>query len=341
MKALVTGGAGFIGSHVVRALSKRNIEVCVMVLAGERTDNLDGLEIEKVEGNVLDVNAVRRAVAGCDRVYNLAAIYALWLPEPDLMRRVNVEGTTNVLGAAADAGVERVIYTSSIAVYGGQGLDRDATETSPPALAETGNLYVLTKIESHRVAMSFVDKGLDVRIVAPCGPIGPGDIGPTPTGRLVLSALNLPAVFILRTTNNVVDVRDVAEGHVLADEKGETGETYLLGNENLTHRQLAQRVFEAAGITRSVVPIPDGLAAIGGHVLQAWSQHVSRKPPLLTPSAMRTAKLGLRADCSRAFSKLGLPRRPVVESIRDALIWFAKNGYVTNARARENLLKMG
>ena len=338
MKALVTGAAGFIGSHVVRVLIDRRIDVRAMILPREKTNNLDGLDVEKIEGNILDRSFLDRAVKGCDQVFHLAAIYALWLPEPEVMRRVNVEGTRNVLAAAAEAGVAKVVHTSSISVFGGGASGKPATEDSEFALRHTGNLYALTKYEAQKVAEEFAGKGLDVSIAAPCYPLGPQDIGPTPTGRLLLSAVNLPVAIADGSVNNMVDVRDVAEGHVLAAEKGRPGQTYLLGNKNLSNADLARVAHEIAGIRKPLICLPFAGMVAGGAVMKWWSMYVSKKPPLMTPDAARVSKANLTADCSKAYSELGFPGRPIEESIRDALTWFAKNGYIRNRKAVRNLV---
>lgn len=339
MNALVTGSAGFIGSHVVRALLAAGHRVRALHLPGERLDNLRGLDVERWPGDVTDADGMRRAVHGCDHVFHLAAIYALWLPKPERMRQVNVEGTRNVLRAALEAGVERVVYTSSIAVFGGQGRDRSATERSPFALGPTGDLYSRTKLESHQVALDFAAKGLDVTIVAPCGPLGPGDIGPTPTGRLLISAINMPMPVLVETATNFADVRDMARAHVLAAQRGRTGESYLLGNENVPLEALVKMALGFAGLRRPVVQLPPGLVKGAAHGLLALA-NARKRPPLVTPAALEIAKLGLRADCSKAVRELGMPQRPIAASVRDALIWFAANGYITSRRARRNLLRM-
>ena len=330
MKAFVTGGAGFIGSQVVRSLLKRNISVRVLVLPGENTINLKGFDVELVEGNILDPSVLAKVVKGCDWVFHLAAIYALWLPKMELMRKVNVEGTRNVLTAAGEAGASRVVYTSTIAACGGVGLDADATEETPFLLGKTGSLYAQTKYESQLVALEFARNGLNVRIVMPTGPIGPGDVGPTPTGRLLLAVVKYPVVPIFESSNNMADVRDVGEGHVLAAEKGKKGEKYLLGNENYSAREFAMKTLSVMGISKPVISLPISMIKNSSYLMLFMSKYVTRKPPLLTPDSVRIGQLGLRANCAKAFRVLGLPRRPIEESIRDALIWFANNGYIKN-----------
>lgn len=337
MKNLVTGGGGFIGSHVVRALLDEGEQVRVLLRPGEDERNLSGLDVERTTGDVLDTATVRRAVRGCRRVFHLAAIYALWLPRMDVMRRVNVEGTRNVLDASLDAGVDRVVHTSSIAVFGGQGADRDATEESPFRLGATGNLYALTKLESHRAALEYAQRGLDIVLAAPCGPIGPGDLGPTPTGRFLLALVNAPFVPRVETVSCFGDVRDIARGHLLAADRGRTGECYLLGTENLCYRDLARMVEEATGVRKPGVPVPDPLLLAAGHVMKRMADLGWKRPPLLTPDGVRIGRLGLRADCSKARRELGLPQRPLRTAVRDALAWFAANGYIRDPRLARRL----
>jgi len=337
MKNLVTGGGGFIGSHVVRALLDDGEEVRVLLRPGEDERNLAGLQVERVTGDVLDAESVRRAVRGCRRVFHLAAVYALWLPRMEHMRQVNVEGTRTVLTAALESGVERVVYTSSIAVFGGQGLDRDATEESPFRLGDTGNLYARTKFESHQVALEFAGRGLLLTLVAPCGPIGPGDLGPTPTGRFLLALVNAPFVPRVETVSCFGDVRDMARGHVLAATRGKSGECYLLGTENLWYRDLARLVEDATGVRKPGIPVPDPVLSAAGHAMKWLADLGWKRPPLLTPDSVRIGRLGLRADCSKARRDLGLPQTPLRRAVRDALAWFAANGYIRDARLRRRL----
>ena len=338
MKTLVTGGAGFIGSHVVRCLAADGHEVRVLHLPGEDLRNLAGLEVERLAGDVTDPEDVRRAVADRDWVFHLAAVFALWLPRPERMREVNVGGTRTVLRACADAGVAKVVYTSSIAVFGGQGRDRDATEASRFALGASGDLYSRTKYESHRVAREWA-RDLDVTIVAPCGPIGPGDVGPTPTGRLLLAAANLPAMIVLDSASNFADVRAMARAHVTAAHRGRRGESYLLGSENLRLTQLAALVTHQLGVRRPVVRVPAALARPAARLLVARAERTGH-PPLFTPAAIEIARLGLRADCARAARELDMPQGSIAGAVRDALIWFAQNGYVSDRRVARRLASL-
>jgi dihydroflavonol-4-reductase len=324
--ALVTGAAGFIGSHVVRLLSADGHKVRALHLPGENLANLEGLDCEKLPGDVTDPQAMRRAVMGCDWVFHLAAIYALWTRDPARLWQVNVNGTRTVLEAARDAGVERVVHTSSIARFGGQGRHADgrvrlATEESPFALGPTGDLYSRSKAEAHELALSFA-RDLDVVVVAPCGPIGPGDIGPTPTGRLLTSLLKLPAVVVTDTVTNFAHVRDMARGHILAAERGRSGECYLLGCENLSLAELAGRALLQLGVKKSIWVAPLRLARLAAQAAVSAAE-LTGQAPLITPAAVAIAERGLAADCQKAVRELGLPQTSIDEALGEALRWFA------------------
>jgi dihydroflavonol-4-reductase len=336
VKALVTGAAGFIGSNVVRALLEDGWDVRALHLRQEDIRNLRGLEIERVIGDVTDRDSLRAAMKGCEVVFHLAAVYALWTADGgERMRRVNVDGTRNVLEIARELGVRRVVHTSSIARFGGQGMRHRATEQSAFALRSTGDRYSRTKAEAHEVALGTA-KEQDVVIVAPCGPIGPGDVGPTPTGRLLLTAIRMPFAFVAPTITTFADVRDMARAHVLAAERGVRGETYLLGTEDLSVEDVARMAMDVVGVKKPIVKAPFALAALAAHGAKAWADRVSRRPPLFTPEAIRIARLGLRADCSKAHRELGVPRSPVKDAVRDAIEWFAREGYL-GKRARQRM----
>lgn len=331
MKTLVTGAAGFIGSRVVRRLLQRGHEVRAMVLPNENQQNLAGLDVEVVSGDTTDLASVERAVRGVEIVFHLAAVYALWLPRPERMRAVNVGGTRNVLHACRRAQVRRVVYTSSIARFGGQGLRRRATEDSPFALGTTGNLYAQTKADAHELVCGELGKGLDIVVVAPTGPIGPGDVGPTPTGRLLLAAFKLPVIVAVPTITNFAHVDDIAEGHVLAAERGLDGRSYLLGHADLRMGDLAQLIATQAGEAKRVLELPYAAARAVGHVALATSRYLSRRPPLLTPDSVRIAQLGLAADCTRAVRELGMPQTPIAQALHDAYAYWRSIGYLASA----------
>jgi dihydroflavonol-4-reductase len=334
VRALVTGAAGFIGSHVARQLCERGDDVRALVLPTDDLRNLAGLDVEVRLGDVTDASSVERAMRGIEVVFHVAALYRLWLPDPRRLFAVNVEGTRTVLAAARAANVRRVVHTSSIARFGGQGRGRCATEESPFALGPTRSDYARSKAEAHEVALRAAAEGQDVVLVAPCGPIGPGDVGPTPTGRLLLGCLSMPVVTVTDTVTNFVDVRDVARGHLLAADRGVRGESYLLGHRNLRLRELAELGLAAGrrlGIRRRfrprIVEVPGTMSLAAGHALSALADHVTHRPPPLTREAARIAELGLAADASRAVRELGLPQSPLDVAVEDALRWWAREGH--------------
>jgi dihydroflavonol-4-reductase len=335
-RAAVTGAAGFIGGQVVRALLEAGYEVRALHLPSDDLRNLQKLPVEFLPCDVTDLEAVRAAFRGVDRVFHLAAVYSLWKNDAARMQAVNVEGTRKVLRAAKEAGVERVVHTSSIARFGGQGPSHRATEESPFALGPTGDVYSQTKWASHELARQAAEEGQDVVLVAPTGPIGPGDVGPTPTGRLLLQILRLPAPVVVDSETNFADVRDMARGHVLAAERGRRGEAYLLGGEDFSLQTLAEKALRIAGLSRPVRVAPFFAAEVAARLAVLYADR-SSTPPLLTPAAVSIARLGLKADCSKAKRELGLEVRPIERSLEDALSWFAENGYLGEGRLLRQL----
>lgn len=327
-KALVTGAAGFIGSHVVRELLNQNIEVRALVKPGENTANISGLEMEVMEGDILDNSLVQTAIQGVDTIFHLAAIYAIWMPDWKWIYEVNLQGSRNMLWAALRSDhVARVVYTSSIAAIGTKPGKQLSNEETPFNQYDLGSHYVLTKYLSQQEALAFAENGLDLVVVNPAFPFGPNDIGPTPTGKMIIdivSGLNRTA---FNGGINVVDVRDVAKGHILAAEKGKTGECYILGNRNLTITEFMQMVHKAAlGREKAFLPkVPTSLLKGGTYALSLWSDRISRKPPLSTPVEIAYASNYLYVDNAKAKKELGLTFRPVEDSIKEAVLWFRKN----------------
>lgn len=327
---LITGGAGFIGSHVVKILRQRHpqAKLRVLHLPQENLLNLRDIDgVELIAGNVTNQRDMKRAVEGCDVVFHLAAIYALWLRDMSMMDRVNVEGTRCVLQACVDAGVKRVVYTSSIAVFAGQSQGVAATEKSAFQFWESD--YSRSKYESHVIAKEYAKLGLDVVTVCPALPIGPGDIAPTPTGRIVIEAFKLPLLMALDTGPTCyIDVRDCALGHVLAMEKGVTGESYILGGENYDHAEILARLSAMLGWQQKIITVPLSALKPFTYVATWLSNHVTHKPPFFTPVEIEITRKGLKCDASKARRDLGLIVRPIDESLRDAVQWFADNDYI-------------
>lgn len=326
MKTLVTGATGFIGSAVVRKLLARGRDVKCLVEPGAALENLDGLEVERITADINDRDAIGRALDGVDVVYHLAAIYKLWLPDNRLMYEVNVEGTKTVLFAALAAGVDKVVYTSSIAAVGHPRDGAMADEACAFNLWDDSNHYVRSKWLSERDALRFAREGLPLVVVNPAFPFGPRDIAPTPTGRFIVDALAGQIPGYMGGGFNVVDVDDVAEGHVLAEERGRVGERYILGNHNVSYKEFFDAVTDLGGVKPIKHKLPAPLMWGVGWAMEKVAD-VSKKPPQLTYKTARYASRTLWFDCKKAHDELGMPRTPLRTSIERSIEWFRANGY--------------
>lgn len=326
-KALVTGAAGFIGSHVVRFLLDENVSVRTLVRPGENTANIKELDIEIVEGDILDLDVVKKATDGVDTVFHLAAIYSIWMPDWQPIYEVNLQGSRNILWACLHQGVERVVYTSSIAALGIAPGRELSNETTPFNQYDLGSHYVLTKYLSQQEALGFAENGLDLVVVNPAFPFGPGDIAPTPTGKMIIDIVQGINRMTFAGGLNIVDVRDVAKGHVLAAQKGKTGEKYILGNRNVTIDEFMAMVYKALDRKPPYLPrIPTPILRGGTFALRMWSDRISKKTPLSTPVEIKYASNYLFFDNSKAITDLGMKFRPVNDSIAESIEWFTENG---------------
>jgi dihydroflavonol-4-reductase len=327
-KALVTGAAGFIGSHVVRELLAENIEVKCLIRPGENKRNLDGLDVEMITGDILNNAVADKSIEGVDTVFHLAAIYSIWMKDWSRIYEVNLQGSRNILWACLKNNIEKVVYTSSIAAIGiapGKAL---STEETPFNQYTLGNHYVLTKYLSQQEALGFAQNGLDLVVVNPCFPFGPMDLGPTPTGQIIVDILKGISRTYFNGGINIADVRDVARGHVLAAKKGRTGNLYILGNRNIPMEYFMRLVCQVAGFDdRMLFKFPVPALKVGAGVLKLWSDYVSHKPPMSTPAEIAYVSQYLYFDNSKTLKELGLSFRPVEDSLRDSIKWFRENGY--------------
>jgi dihydroflavonol-4-reductase len=330
MRAFLTGGSGFVGGHVARALAARGCEVRCLVRGGRGA--LEGLDVETVAGDLLDADALRRGMHGCRVVYHCAADYRLFVPDPEAIYAANVDGTRNVLRAAAESGADRVVYTSTVGALGIRGDGSPADETTPVRLADMVGHYKRSKFLAERIADEWVARGLPVVVVNPTAPVGERDVKPTATGKMIVDFLNRRMSAYVDTGLNLVDVRDVAAGHLLAAERGRPGERYILGRENLTLRQIGELLSELTGIPAPRVRLPRWLPLVFAAVDTAVSRAIGREPyvPL---DAVRLARHRMFFDASKAVRDLGLPQTPVREALCRAVDWFRRHGHVRRRAA--------
>ncbi|HHY85693.1 MAG TPA: NAD-dependent epimerase/dehydratase family protein [Verrucomicrobia bacterium] len=336
MDCFVTGASGFIGSNLAQELAARGHRVRVLVRAGSNLRALDGIPCERVEGDVSDVEALKRAMAGCDWCFHVAASYHLWLRDYRPMYAANVQGTRNVLEAAGAAGCSRIVYTSTVGCIGLPSLEGGncvpTDETAPVSEAQMTNHYKRSKWQAEQVALELARKGLPIVIVNPTAPIGPRDVKPTPTGQVIVDYLNRRMPAYLDTGLNWVHVRDVAIGHILAAEKGRFGERYILGhaNGNWTMKEAFAVLEEITGIRAPRMEIPYTVALMAAYVSEAVSA-VTGKPPKAPLAGVRMAKYKMFFNPQKAVRELGMPQTPPRQALADAVEWFRANGYVNRA----------
>jgi dihydroflavonol-4-reductase len=284
--------------------------------------------VEVAEGDVTDLRSLREAMRGVGQVYHAAALYALWAPARRLFYEVNIAGTRNVLEAALEAGVERVVYTSTHATVGvAEDVDTPVDESRPFNRWKFSNEYVRSKAHAEQEVRQFVEAGLPVVIVNPTGPVGPGDHRPTPTGEFLVRLLNGQLRFYVDAHVNFVHVRDVAQGHLLAMERGQPGERYLLGGTNTRVREVLRLVREIAGNVPPCFEVPGVVAVAAGYLCEAWAK-VTGRAPLIDAGSIKFLLRCPPVDSRRAVTELGLPQTPLEEALRDAIAWYREHGYV-------------
>jgi len=325
MKALVTGATGFVGANLVRELLADGDAVRALVRPGRDRRNLTGLEVELAEGDLRDPESLRSALTGVSVLYHVAADYRLWASDPRELYTSNVNGTRNILEAAREAGVERVVYTSTVGTLGIPKDGRPGTETTPVSLDQMVGHYKRSKFLAEQEAERFASEGLDVVIVNPSAPVGPWDVKPTPTGKMVVDYLRGRMVASLDTGLNLVHVRDVARGHILAAQKGRSGEKYILGHQNLPLRDIFSVLERLTGIPAPRLRIPYRVAWTAALISEGWAQ-VTHRQPAVSLTAVRMASKKMFFDPSRAVRELGLPQTSVEQALRDAVAWFRAHG---------------
>jgi dihydroflavonol-4-reductase len=327
MKAFVTGGTGFIGGAVVRKLVEAGHQVRVLVRPKADTRQIEGLPVEKVVGSLEDVESLRRGMEGCDWVFHLAALYSYWGYRWEDFYRVNVEGTRHVLEVAREMDIRRIVHTSSIAALGVNRNRTPANEDTHTSLEDKIGFYQRSKFLGQQVALEFARQGVPVVIVNPSTPVGVGDYKPTPTGQIILDFLNGRMFGYVDTGLNIVDVEDVAQGHLLAAERGRVGECYILGGENLTLKQVLDILAEVSCRPPVRLRIPHWVAMAWAYVDVTLASLGLRKVPTATPEKVQLSRRYEWFDCSKAMKELGYSYRPAREALRKAVEWYRANGY--------------
>ncbi|MBE9030017.1 NAD-dependent epimerase/dehydratase family protein [filamentous cyanobacterium LEGE 11480] len=326
VKAFVTGGTGFVGANLVRLLLKQNFVVKALARPQSPRDNLRGLDVEWITSDLNDPQ-IATHLQGCDYLFHVAAHYSLWRTEKDRLHQINVLGTRNILAAAQQAGIKRTVYTSSVAAIGvlGQGRSADETYQSPPH--KLIGAYKQSKYWAEQEAHNAIAAGQDIVIVNPSTPIGPYDIKPTPTGDTILRFLKRKMPAYVDTGLNLIHVEDVAMGHLLALQKGQTGERYILGNQNVSLKQMLDMLAEITGTPapKTAIPvwIPLAVAGVDEMLLARLG-----KTPDVPIDGVRMSRQKMYYDPSKAIATLGLPQTPVAVALQDAVNWFVSNGYV-------------
>ncbi|MBL6764933.1 MAG: NAD-dependent epimerase/dehydratase family protein [Verrucomicrobiae bacterium] len=333
MKCFVTGASGFVGANLVHELNARGHSVRCLLRSKADLRGLEGAQYETVSGDILDASALEAGLAGCDWCFHVAASYHLWLPDYAPMYQANVEGTRNVLTAAGRAGCSRIVYTSTVGCIGlpRQCGDRivPTDESTPVSEAQMSNHYKRSKWRAERVALELAASGLPVVVVNPSAPVGPRDVKPTPTGKVIVDFLNRAMPAYLDTGLNWVHVRDVAAGHVLAAEKGRVGERYILGNRNgnWSMKEAFAVLEELAGVSAPKVRIPYAVAWTAAQVDEVISR-ITGTPPKAPIAGVRMARYKMYFNPEKAVRELGLPQTPPREALSDAIDWFRSHSNV-------------
>ncbi len=326
-RCLVTGATGFVGAHVARKLLQRGDAVTAFVRPTSNMKLLEGLPIKIITGDLREPHTLVDALRDIDVLYHVAADYRLWARDPMDIYRSNVDGTSNILEAAMRQGVCKVVYTGTV---GCLGLTRDgspASETTPVNRSELVGAYKKSKYDAEQVALDYASRGLAVVIANPSTPVGPGDIKPTPTGKIIVDFLRGRMPAYVDTGLNLISVEDVAEGHLLAAEKGRVGEKYILGNENLTLREILEMLAKITGRKAPTIRIPHWVALTAAAV-DTVTSYVRRAEPAIPLDAVLMSRKRMFFTAEKAVRELGLPQSPVADALARAVEWFRKSGLI-------------
>jgi dihydroflavonol-4-reductase len=327
MLAFVTGATGFVGSHVARVLAEQGADLRLLVRSSSDTRNIEGLKADRATGDLRDPDSLEKAISGCEVVFHVAADYRLWVRDPEQMYRSNVEGTRAILEAARKNGVKRVVYTSSVATMGFTSDGHWADEDSPVAVENMIGPYKRSKFMAEQVALEAGRSGMNVVVVNPTTPVGECDIKPTPTGRIVVDFLKKKFPAYVDTGLNLVDVKECARGHVAALEKGRSEERYILGGENLTLKQILDKLAAITGLPSPKLRVPYLVALAAGVVDEMVTGRLLGREPRATIDAVKMGRKKMFVSSAKAERELGWKTVPVNDALRRAADWFRANGY--------------
>lgn len=327
MKVLVTGATGFIGGNLARELWRRGDDVQALVRPGSNRLTIQDTGITPVEGDILDRQSIDRAIQGSEAVYHVAAVYTFWSKNPAGVSQANVQGTKNVLESARQAGVSRTVYTSTVGTIGipQTGLGDEDTPLDPKSLH---GHYKNSKHLAEQQALAFAAGGMPVVVVNPTLPVGPWDVKPTPTGKIVLDFLRCKIPAYLKTGMNIVDVADVVAGHILALEKGRPGERYILGNQNVSLEQIFDMLSQLTGLPAPRIRAPYWLVVGVGYADHFIEGTLLRREPVVPVEGVLASKHPAYVTCDKAINQLGLPQSSVTDALKQSVDWFVEHGYV-------------
>jgi len=327
VRVFITGATGFVGGHVARRYAADGASLRLLTRQTSRLDSLAGIDAEMVTGDLREPEKLRYALTGCDALVHVAADYRLWVRDPKEMYAANVDGTRDLLKLARETGVPRVVYTSSVATMGFKADGTIVNEDTPVSLADMIGHYKRSKFLAEQEAVQAAKAGQHVMILNPTTPIGAGDAKPTPTGRIIVDFLNKKFPAYVDTGLNLVDVDEVARMHVVALDRGAPGERYILGGENLTLKQILDRMSAITGLPSPTMKVPHSVAMIFAFFDENITGKLLGKEPRATVEAVRMGKKMMFASSAKAERDLGFQVLPIYNAMRSAIEWFVANGY--------------
>ena len=335
--SFVTGGTGFVGSHVIEKLVSRGEKVRALVRPQSDLRNLNGFPSELVKGDLRSTETFSKALKGCDVLYHVAAEYTLWAREPKVLYESNVQGTLNIIKHALNAGVKKIVYTSTVGVLGIPKNGESGNEDTHVLLTDMISHYKRSKFMAEEEVRCLARQGAPIIIVNPSTPVGSRDAKPTPTGQMIVDFLKKKMIGYVETGLNLIDVEDAAEGHLLAAQRGRVGERYILGNQNLSLKEIFGILSKISGIPMPLFKMPHWAALGLAYMNTAYSDLITHRPPSIPVDGVKMAKKIMFFDSSKAVRELGLPQSSVQEALRKAVTWFLEKGYAPKLHSSQTV----